>query len=62
MGFINRGKLHIRERNECACARVSSSDVQPPRFINPIFKMDRFNKLYITCTLTQLKDYFGSSV
>ena len=27
MGFINRGRLN---RNECACARVSFSDVQPP--------------------------------
>ena len=30
MGFINRGRLNIRKRNKCPCARVSLSDVQPP--------------------------------
>ena len=33
-----------------------------PRFINSIFVMDRFNKLYITCTQINILDQVFSTV
>ena len=37
------------------------SVVQPPEVYKSCIQIGRFNKLYITCTLIQLKGRFGST-
>ena len=46
MGFINLGRLNIRNRNSCASALVSLSDVQPPSVYKSHILNGPINKLY----------------
>ena len=47
MGFINLGRLNIRQRNFCASALVSLSDVQPPSVYKSHILKGPVNKVYL---------------